>query len=82
MKLQIALISGCMFCSVCLPTATVVGQVQGEADARPFGQFLTIRSPISDAQVALLSNLAIELQSQAERDGREAVLVLTQLTLQ
>ena len=41
-----------------------------------FGQFLTLQSPISDAQVARVGNLAVELQAKAVREDREAVLIL------
>lgn len=40
------------------------------------GQFLTLTSPISDAQVARVGIVAMELQTQAEKDDRDAVLVL------
>lgn len=40
------------------------------------GQFVTLTSPISEAQVAKVGNLAIELQSQAEQQNAEAVLIL------
>jgi membrane-bound serine protease (ClpP class) len=41
-----------------------------------FGQFLTLQSPIGDAQVARVGNLAVELQAKAVREDREAVLIL------
>ncbi|MCP4782963.1 MAG: hypothetical protein GY903_25525 [Fuerstiella sp.] len=41
-----------------------------------FGQFLTLQSPISDAQVARVGNLAVELQARAVREDREAVLII------
>ncbi|MEZ6126493.1 MAG: hypothetical protein R3C49_25505 [Planctomycetaceae bacterium] len=40
------------------------------------GQFLTLTSPLGDAQLAQAGNLAIELQARAEREDREAVLIL------
>ncbi len=40
------------------------------------GQFLTLPSQISGAEVAQVGNLALELQAKADREGREAVLIL------
>ncbi len=40
------------------------------------GQFLTLTSPIGDSQVAHVGNVAIELQARAERENRDAVLIL------
>ena len=55
----------------------------GDADAdapkpvkRPIGRFITVTSPIDDRMVGRLNNLALELQSQAIRENREALLVL------
>jgi len=53
----------------------------GDADARkpvkrPIGRFITVTSPIDDRMVGRLNNLALELQSQAIREDREALLVL------
>ncbi len=45
-------------------------------NAQRFGQFLTLTSPIGDSQVARVGNLAMELQAKAEREDREAVLIL------
>lgn len=44
--------------------------------AAKIGQFLTLTSPINDAQVARVGNLALELQARAVQEDREAVLVL------
>lgn len=52
---------------------------QGEskdAAAGPFGRFVTIRTPISDQTVSLINNTAVELQAQAARESRQAILVL------
>ncbi|MEQ9408380.1 MAG: NfeD family protein [Fuerstiella sp.] len=46
------------------------------ADVDRIGRFLTLTSPINDTQVARVGNLAVELQTQAEREQKEAVLVL------
>ena len=43
---------------------------------RPIGRFITVASPIDDRMVGRLNNLALELQAQAIREDREAVLVL------
>ena len=69
--------------STCLVAAVVVcgsdawaqDREAAEAGSR-FGQFLTLTSPIGDSQVARVGNLAMELQARAEREDREAVLIL------
>jgi len=43
---------------------------------RPVGRFFTVRSPVDDRTVSDLTNLALELQSQAVRNNQDAVLVL------
>ena len=44
---------------------------------KPLGQqFVTVSSPIDDTVFDNVSRVALTLQAQAERDGREAVLVL------
>ena len=43
---------------------------------KPIGQFLTVTSPLNDQMVSELTNLATELQAQATRENREAILVL------
>jgi len=43
---------------------------------RPNGRFVTVSSPIDDRMVSQLNNLALELQAQATREDREAVMVL------
>ena len=43
---------------------------------KPIGQFLTVTSPLNDQMVSDLTNLATELQAQATRENREAILVL------
>lgn len=55
-------------------------QAQEQPDAavaqRPIGRFFTVRSPVDDRTVSDLTSLALELQAQATRDRREAVLIL------
>jgi membrane-bound serine protease (ClpP class) len=41
-----------------------------------FGKLITITSPIDDQLVSEVTNLALKLQGQSERENREAVLVL------
>jgi len=56
---------------------TTFAQEKDDSDRAPvFGQFLTLTSPIGDAQVARVGNLAMELQAKAVREDREAVLIL------
>lgn len=43
---------------------------------KPIGQFLTVTSPLNDQMVSDLTNVATELQAQATRENREAILVL------
>ena len=43
---------------------------------KPIGQFLTVTSPLNDQMVSELTNLATELQAQATRENRDAILVL------
>jgi membrane-bound serine protease (ClpP class) len=43
---------------------------------RVVGRFVTMTSPIDDQMVGRLTNLALELQGQAVREDRDAVLVL------
>ena len=47
-----------------------------EATFQKLGQFVTLTNPISESQVARVGNLAVELQAQAAREEKEAVLVL------
>jgi len=51
-------------------------QPDAAAAKRPVGRFFTVRSPVDDRTVNDLTSLALELQAQATRDRREAVLVL------
>ncbi len=58
---------------------TAAAQEKKEAAERqpaPFGQFLTISSPIDDNQTALIRKVALDLQARAEQEDRPAVLVL------
>lgn len=58
--------------------AVVPSGVQAETAAapRPVGRFFTMRSPLDDDSVSGLRNLAMELQAQAERESRDAILIL------
>jgi membrane-bound serine protease (ClpP class) len=51
-----------------------------EASARPGaktpGRFVTVTSPMDDRMISHVKNAAIKLQEQAEREDRDAVLVL------
>jgi membrane-bound serine protease (ClpP class) len=40
------------------------------------GQFVTVTSPVDDVMSSRVTNVALELQKRAEREDREAVLVL------
>lgn len=58
-------------------TGWVGAQETAESDAqRRFGRFMTITSPIDDRMVSQVTNLALKLQSQAEREDRDAILLL------
>ena len=46
------------------------------AEPPPFGQFVTLTSPLSDTQVAQVISLTARMQAQAEKEQRQAVLVL------
>lgn len=77
MRCSKAFLTLLMFATAILQADSVVAQddVPPAANGR-FGQFLTLTSPISDSQVAQVNNLAMELQTRAEREDREAILVL------
>ncbi|MCR9202631.1 MAG: hypothetical protein NXI04_28650 [Planctomycetaceae bacterium] len=64
--------------SLLLPAASAAPaeKTDSVADRQPIGQFLTLTSPISDSQVARVGIVAMELQTRAAKDDREAVLVL------
>lgn len=57
-------------------TRGIAQEASSNSERRPLGRFLTLTSPIDDRMVSELNNLALELQSQATREDREAVLVL------
>lgn len=69
MRLCVTTLSA-MMVAVCAPA-----WAQDE-ELAPAGQFVTITSPITDAQVGRVGNVALELQAKADREGRKAVLVL------
>ncbi len=47
-----------------------------KAAQKPIGQFLTVTSPLNDQMVSQLTNLATDLQAQATRENRDAILVM------
>ena len=49
---------------------------QDALEKKRFGRFLTVTSPIDDSVVSQVTNLALKLQSQAERENRDAYLLL------
>lgn len=57
-------------------TVTRADVEQQATELRRIGRFLTLTTPINESQIARVGNLAIELQAQAEREDKEAVLVL------
>ncbi|MEZ6130098.1 MAG: hypothetical protein R3C59_15545 [Planctomycetaceae bacterium] len=66
-----------LLAAIAICSEQTVAQDESPAEARNrFGQFLTLSSPISDSQVAQVSNMALELQARAVREDREAVLIL------
>ncbi|GAB5443512.1 MAG: hypothetical protein Fues2KO_38610 [Fuerstiella sp.] len=72
--------------SILIPTlcglAFSVSSNAQEADDGPrqgpqrVGQFVTLKSPINESQVAKVGNMAVELRNRADREEKEAVLVL------
>lgn len=67
------LLSLALFSSTCAAMSNFQGV---EPAAQKIGQFLTITSPVNDAQVARVGNVALELQQRAESEDRQAVLVV------
>ena len=64
---------------LCTGLANLAHAQDGENAAgvkKRFGRFITVTSPIDDRMVSEVTNLALRLQSQAERENREAVLLL------
>ena len=43
---------------------------------KPIGQFVTVSSPVDDVMSSRVTNVALELQTRAAREDRDAVLVL------
>lgn len=70
-------VKGCVATVILCCAGQAMAQPDGKrAEVSRFGQFLTLEAPITEAQVAAAGNLAVELQAQAEREEREAVLIL------
>ena len=59
---------------LCLPSTGAAMPQEDEGER--LGQFVTLTNPISDSQVASIGNIALDLQARAEREDRDAVLVL------
>ena len=65
-----------------LIAVTVVAYAAGpvrsdeETTSQKLGQFVTLTNPISESQVARVGNLAVELQAQAAREDKQAVMVI------
>lgn len=77
MRLSKNITHHCLVTTLICCAAQAVAEVDSEKAELPrFGQFLTLRTPITEAQVASVGNLAVELQARAERENREAVLIL------
>ncbi len=62
--------------SLCSSLAFGQDAAQPTVAKRPLGRFLTVTSPLDDRMVSELTNLALEMQAQANREDREAILVL------
>lgn len=60
----------------CLPSSGWAMLQEGADEGERLGQFVTLTNPISDSQVASIGNIALDLQARAERQDRDAVLVL------
>ena len=71
--LVIAITAGC---SIPVCAAATQEADQASAARKRFGRFITVTSPIDDRMVSEVTNLALRLQSQAEREDREAVMLL------
>ncbi|APZ92559.1 SDH family Clp fold serine proteinase [Fuerstiella marisgermanici] len=66
----------CLTTVFCCAVHGVAQDDAAQARMRRMGQFVSLTSPINEIQVARVGNLAVELQAQAEREDKEAVLVL------
>ncbi|MEZ6039460.1 MAG: hypothetical protein R3C20_03070 [Planctomycetaceae bacterium] len=77
MKLKLSLPILLLSLFTATPTVlTCMAQEQGVDDPKRFGRFITVTSPIDDRMVSEITNLALKLESQAEREQREGVLLL------
>lgn len=76
MRCQTLNLTYCLIAAIASCPGTVAQDKAAEVPAPRFGQFLTLTSPIGDTQVARVGNLAMELQAKAERENRDAVLIL------
>lgn len=63
------------FC--CQSITSLADEIDQTAPGRAaFGRFVTVTSPIDDQVVSRINNRALELQGQAVRENRDAILVL------
>ena len=67
------LVLGLLFAVFAMNAAAQDG---GNRKSRRIGQFVTVRSPITDSQVAHVGNIAVELQTRAEREDADAILII------
>lgn len=77
MRFSDNLIHGLAATAIVFACAPAFAETEGDKSApERFGQFLTLSAPINEAQIAKAGNLAVELNSRAERENKEAVLIL------
>ncbi len=69
-------IASCLSAIACCAMPAYAQEDGGNGRVRRIGQFVSLTSPINELQVARVGNLALEMQAQAERENKEAVLVL------
>ena len=67
------LVLGLLFAVFAMNAAAQDG---GNRKSRRIGQFVTVRSPITDSQVAHVGNIAVELQTRAEREDADVILII------
>lgn len=60
----------------CLAVLWGNGLKAADAEAKPVGKFLTVKSPIDQAMFGRIKNAALSLQNEAETEDRPAVLIL------
>ena len=76
-RLTDILIVVCLMSFCVMVRADESGEDQGPSErSGPIGHFITVTSPVDDVMYGRVKNLALELQDQAIREDRSAVLVL------